>query len=638
MKRNILVLVFTLVIGAFACDAMAIDQAMPSQAPSQAAATPDQNAAQEHAKMERFSRQDRTGFQKQIQLDQFRLLGIQHLDQVKIIDSWARQSLRKIRQRESIDGQDPVYTALDMSFRPEAWFSRNIIYVQSVPIREELGRIAGDDKEAKRIREEALVSPMFISRDDVQQRLDQLGTDSRQASAVNQVNIAASTFFSMSNSLLIVPPPVSDSAAPWMHPDEITKALLTSFPPSMEMLTGATAPAVPAKAVVPDTMPYSLPDQGKIVAGFQSLAAAWQDNDAAKANRDGIAPLLAVLPTINPRIYPKGTRATVEFWYNRTFSGTLDAFVYFLAMVLFFQVAIGNVKRGGKVQKIALCIYGFALLGHLTAMGVRWWIDGRIPIQNEFESVMGSAAIGCFIGLILESWKRSGIFGAAFGFVGFLSGAALLASPYVFGTDPGSAPGKVAGILNTYWLYIHVDVVIASYALIAASFVIAVIYLGMRQWHWINPIEPGFDERGSEGNLPEDKPRGRSATTTSPAAETQPALTTQQRLLLTERTQQLDTLDQANMVVLQMAFWFLGIGIMCGAVWADQSWGRPWGWDPKETFALVTWMVYLVIVHVRLVIKQKADMTAWLSIAGFAIMMFNWIGVNFFLKGLHSYA
>jgi ABC-type transport system involved in cytochrome c biogenesis permease subunit len=101
----------------------------------------------------------------------------------------------------------------------------------------------------------------------------------------------------------------------------------------------------------------------------------------------------------------------------------------------------------------------------------------------------------------------------------------------------------------------------------------------------------------------------------------------------------LGQLDAANMVVLQMAFWLLGTGIICGAVWADVSWGRPWGWDPKETFALVTWIVYLIIVHVRFVTgRKRALWTAALSILGFAIMMFNWIGVNFWLVGLHSYA
>ena len=83
----------------------------------------------------------------------------------------------------------------------------------------------------------------------------------------------------------------------------------------------------------------------------------------------------------------------------------------------------------------------------------------------------------------------------------------------------------------------------------------------------------------------------------------------------------------------------MGSGIIFGAVWADFSWGRPWEWDPKETFALVTWLVYLIIVHLRFVTpKYRPDWTAWLSVVGFAVMMFNWIGVNFFYVGLHSYA
>ena len=101
---------------------------------------------------------------------------------------------------------------------------------------------------------------------------------------------------------------------------------------------------------------------------------------------------------------------------------------------------------------------------------------------------------------------------------------------------------------------------------------------------------------------------------------------------------QLATLDACNLVVLQMAFWVLGVGIALGAWWADQSWGRFWGWDPKETFAAITWIVYLVAVHVRIATERKAWWTAVLGTAGFFVMLFNWIGVNYFLHGLHSYA
>jgi ABC-type transport system involved in cytochrome c biogenesis permease subunit len=73
-------------------------------------------------------------------------------------------------------------------------------------------------------------------------------------------------------------------------------------------------------------------------------------------------------------------------------------------------------------------------------------------------------------------------------------------------------------------------------------------------------------------------------------------------------------------------------------VWADFSWGRPWGWDPKETFALNTWLIYAVLLHVRYVVRNKGLWTAWLSIAGCAMMLFNWFVVNYYIVGLHSYA
>jgi len=80
------------------------------------------------------------------------------------------------------------------------------------------------------------------------------------------------------------------------------------------------------------------------------------------------------------------------------------------------------------------------------------------------------------------------------------------------------------------------------------------------------------------------------------------------------------------------------LGTILGAVWADVSWGRPWGWDPKEVFALNTWLVFLILVHVRVKVRDKALWTAALALAGCAVMLFNWIAVNFVIVGLHSYA
>jgi ABC-type transport system involved in cytochrome c biogenesis permease subunit len=201
-----------------------------------------------------------------------------------------------------------------------------------------------------------------------------------------------------------------------------------------------------------------------------------------------------------------------------------------------------------------------------------------------------SAFFGVTVGLALESRKRYGVFGVASAAVGVLSLMAIFTAPYISGRDIGGEIRQNAGILMTYWLYIHVVLVTASYALIAMTFVLGVCYII--------------------------------------------------RMMMNDRSPTLKTLDECNVVLLQLAFWLLGVGIVTGALWADVSWGRPWGWDPKETFALVTWIVYLIIVHIRFVTggQSRALTTSVLSIIGFFVMLFNWIGVNFFLVGLHSYA
>jgi ABC-type transport system involved in cytochrome c biogenesis permease subunit len=92
------------------------------------------------------------------------------------------------------------------------------------------------------------------------------------------------------------------------------------------------------------------------------------------------------------------------------------------------------------------------------------------------------------------------------------------------------------------------------------------------------------------------------------------------------------------MVLMELAFIMLWAGLVMGAIWADHSWGRPWGWDPKEVFALNTFIILALLVHTRLKVKDKGLWTAVLALTGFGVMMFNWIVINFVIVGLHSYA
>ena len=104
------------------------------------------------------------------------------------------------------------------------------------------------------------------------------------------------------------------------------------------------------------------------------------------------------------------------------------------------------------------------------------------------------------------------------------------------------------------------------------------------------------------------------------------------------RASVLEEFDLSHRVLLYTATIALFVGLVLGAVWADYSWGRPWGWDPKEVFALNTWLIYAILIHARFVTKDRGLWTSVLSVIGFAAMQFNWWVVNFYIVGLHSYA
>jgi cytochrome c-type biogenesis protein CcsB len=84
-------------------------------------------------------------------------------------------------------------------------------------------------------------------------------------------------------------------------------------------------------------------------------------------------------------------------------------------------------------------------------------------------------------------------------------------------------------------------------------------------------------------------------------------------------------------------FPFLGMGIITGAVWANEAWGRYWYWDPKETWSLITWLIYFVYIHLRFIRGWRGAKLSWFSILGFFAMLFTFFGVSYILPGLHSY-
>jgi ABC-type transport system involved in cytochrome c biogenesis permease subunit len=132
-------------------------------------------------------------------------------------------------------------------------------------------------------------------------------------------------------------------------------------------------------------------------------------------------------------------------------------------------------------------------------------------------------------------------------------------------------------------------------------------------------IDSDFARAGGAGFLMAPRPDGTTA-------------------LTTDRTTFGQVLDGATMVLVELSFILLWAGLVMGAIWADHSWGRPWGWDPKETFALNTFLIFVLLIHTRMKVRDKGLWTAFFALIGAIVMIFNWIIINFTISGLHSYA
>lgn len=357
--------------------------------------------------------------------------------------------------------------------------------------------------------------------------------------------------------------------------------------------------AAPAEKDAPWAHLSTLPADHPARRAAAELGAAWRARDAGRVNAAAGA-LAAALTAIHPDVYPT-TKRSLELTYNRSNAFEWGFWGYFLSFVS-LVLAFGTGRRwlawtGSWLLVLSVGLHAF---GFIT----RCLIAERFAIQNQFESMTGISLFAALVGLAIMLGKRQWLYGAASAGVGFL---VLITATQT--NIPGQQIEREAAILNTsILLKYHVTTVLVSYGLIALGFIISMFYLGA---HYFG--------RGGETPMATAALGGGDARTT--------------------RARTLADLDTAQMTVLQLAFWTLGVGILLGAWWADHSWGRWWAFDPKETWALITWIVYLITIHARFAnVSNKALVTSWLSLAGFVVMIFTYFGVNLLLPGLHAYA
>jgi cytochrome c-type biogenesis protein CcsB len=334
---------------------------------------------------------------------------------------------------------------------------------------------------------------------------------------------------------------------------------------------------------------YSGGDSVFIKSGFQLLLQTIAEQNVVDANQ-----ILQAVANFQVKyggdLIPTQTKRDIEIMYNKVnpFKRIFPFYLLFGFFLLF--VLFVNIFRQKPLPKfLRITFFGLIFIGflmHTMGLAIRWYISGHAPWSNGFESLVYVAWAIMLAGFIFGR-KYPMVVGTA----AFLSGIALFVA-HLSWMNPEITP--LVPVLKSYWLAIHVAIITASYGFIGLSSLLGVLALVLIVL------------------------RNKS-----------------NQVRVTGYIEQLTTINEMSATV---GLYALTIGTFLGGVWANESWGRYWGWDPKETWALITVVIYSFIVHMRLIPPLKGVFNYNMaSILGFASVLMTYFGVNYYLSGLHSY-
>jgi len=348
----------------------------------------------------------------------------------------------------------------------------------------------------------------------------------------------------------------------------------------------ARHPDLYLKAVKSQEFPM---EQAKtLLAAYDSVGSAYRQEDAAKFAEKTTAfqkQITDVSKSFTQDKYPGENTTQLELLLNR-----VEPFKWAWISMLMAAILFGlSMKLENKT------LYAVAFVPMLVSLGFqvfayygRVMISGRPPVSNMFETVVFVASMGAVFALVLEYFYRNTVIilaGSCIATLGMILADQL---PYGRGFDAKIDP-LVPVLRSNYWLIIHVMTIVASYAAGALAWAIGNISLIM---YWFN----------------------------------------------SDRHDLLKTLANLCYAAIKVAVLLLGVGTLLGGIWAAESWGRFWGWDPKETWALIALVVYLIPLHARYIGLVKDFGLAVSSVVCFSAIVMSWYGVNFILgAGLHSY-
>ncbi len=625
-------------------------------------------------------------FADQVDMKPLHSIAVQADGRLRSFESHAKTYMSMVTGGRLADQQPQGFTMLDLIFRPDRYHDADVIYVKNKPARAKiidklLGVGAIEPDQATRMQKSGMFSPRLLELPVVSSLLDVLSRDLiRTAKVVNQIRSALTVSdprYLMSQMRLVAPrDPMTgepDADRPWHSMAELVGGAFGAPRDSTHSGMGKAR-------TIPGLSPT---DQLRVSEAWSKLHAAWQAEDAATVNAQ-IVSLGQILPEVSAGLYPSLSRLDWESWYFRTKSMTWVWLVYLAAVV---PLLMSVIYKWDGARRAGMVLFVVAFFAHTASVVLRWYISGRWPNTNMFEAVTTSAWFGAVIALVLEWFARKTALRNLFALGASVAAMAALMAGYFLPADLTSALGNKLAALHDVWLYIHTNVIITSYALIALAAVTAMVYLRHRhvlawdkgvipKWrlvllpvalvtfnsaaylimmHFIDHVGRGLvmekfagvaallagsgmvllgeifaaHDRAKQGFRVERASAGGAASLMAGGAGS---------FIATDKATAAQVFDGATMVLMELAFIMLWTGLVMGAIWADHSWGRPWGWDPKEVFALNTFFILIGLIHVRMKVRDKGLWTALIAVLGFEVMMFNWIVINFIVTGLHSYA
>ncbi len=292
----------------------------------------------------------------------------------------------------------------------------------------------------------------------------------------------------------------------------------------------------------------------------------------------------------SPMLYLSATKVRAEMFLNSSniFSKLIAPYLI-IGLLFLISVIIGMFKNKTPNRGIKIFLYSLAIgcvLVHTIALILRWYVSDHSPWSNAYESMLYIAWAASIAGVVFFRHYFLAISAAL-----FLAGISLFVADLGF-MDPQITP--LVPVLKSYWLNIHVSIITASYGFLGLCFILGVMSLFL--FIFRAPSRPNIDNS-------------------------------------------IQSLYALNEMAMILGLMFLSVGNFLGGVWANESWGRYWSWDAKETWALISIVIYSIVLHLRFMgFKNMPYAFSVASVLAFYVILMTYFGVNYYLSGMHSYA